>query len=169
MGAEEIRFLDWGVHPLLATEEKLLELVDQIREMRPDIVLTHWTPDRCYPDHSIAGELVVHACGQVGAVGLKMAHPPIPRPQIFFFETTYPLPEFNLFNPDTYIDITDVFEQKIKALQELAVTQAPLIDYYTECAIKRGRQARSFMRGKKEIVYAEAFVRRYPWVGSFFP
>lgn len=168
LGVADIRFNDWGDHPFLANEERLMVLVDQIREIKPDIVLTHWTPDRTYPDHSIAGEMVVHACLQVGAAGLKLDHPPTPCPQIYFFEATYPNSEFTAFNPTTFIDITDVYEQKMRALQELAVTQAFLPDFYSECAIKRGKQASRCLRGQT-IKYSEGFVRLFPWAGGFFP
>lgn len=167
LGAK-IDFLDWGDHPLVVDEERLTTLIDLIRKIEPHIVLTHWTPDPSYPDHSLAGELVVKACQLVGALGLKSMYPPIPRPQVFFFESTYPNSEFTNFNPDTYIDITDVFDQKMKALQELAATQEPLMDYYTSCAKRRGLQARGF-GSKRDIVYAEGYVRLFPWAGDLFP
>jgi len=168
LGVARIRFLDWDDHPLLASEERLLQLIDEMRGIGPDIVLTHWTPDPSYPDHSLAGRLATEACQQVSVPGLKTAHPPIPAPQVFFYEATYPYAEFTAFRPDTYIDITEVYDRKMRALKELAATQGVLPDFYAECATKRGREARGFS-GKQGIIYAEGFVRMYPWAGEFFP
>ena len=75
--------------------------------------------------------------------------------------------EYNEFNPDTFIDITDVFDIKREALKQLA-TQRVLADYYSEYGLRRGWQART-LKGNKSIRYAEGFVRFRPWVGKLFP
>jgi len=164
----KIDFLDWGDHPLVIDHERKLALVDLIRKIGPQFVLTHWAPDLSYPDHHVTGEAVAQACQLVGALGLKLTYPPIPSPQVLYFEATYPNSELTAFSPNTYIDITDVFDQKIEALRELAATQVPILEYYTSSAIRRGQQAREYS-GKREIVYAEAYVRLFPWAGQFFP
>ncbi|MGQ9630645.1 MAG: glucose 1-dehydrogenase [bacterium] len=166
LGAE-IRFLDWDESPMAIDEVKLLGLTDQIREMEPDIVLTHWIKDPTHPDHAIAGKAVVQACVIAHVPGRKLAHPPIPHPNVFFFESSVPMTEYNEFNPDTFIDITAFFELKMKALRELR-TQSALLDFYTDYGLRRGWQARS-ISGNPEIKYAEGFVRFRPWVGDFFP
>ena len=152
---------------MIVDEVKLLELTDQIREFRPDILLTHWTKDPTHPDHAATGQAAAQACVIAHVSGRKLAHPPVRHPQVFFFESSVPMTEYNEFNPDTFIDITEVFEIKLQALKQLE-TQSVLTNYYREYGLRRGWQART-LQGKSEIQYAEGFVRFRPWVGDFFP
>ena len=75
-------------------------------------------------------------------------------------------PEFFGFNPDTFIDITEDFETKKKAMM-LTNSQKYVIQLYCDRAELRGDIARRFS-GNKAIRYAEAFVRFFPYVGKKF-
>jgi len=57
------------------------------------------------------------------------------------------------FLPDHYVDITEVFEQKLEAVKTLA-TQPHLVELYTTCNRWRGIES--------GCQYAEAFVRAAP-------
>ena len=74
---------------------------------------------------------------------------------IDFFEPTIGTASRVGFVPDHYVDTTDVFEQKMRAVKTLA-TQPQLVDYYTICNRWRGLEC-----GRQ---YAEAFVRWAPKV-----
>ncbi|MCL4535924.1 MAG: PIG-L family deacetylase [Bacteroidetes bacterium] len=166
LGAE-IRFKDWGDYPLIIGKERLIELADEIRDAAPDIILTHWPKAPFNQDHAYATDAVIRACGLANAAGLKTDHPPRRWPAIYFFEAGVPWTEFEEFRPDTYIDITEVFDQKLRALRELK-SQQQLPEWYTNYALQRGLQARSFS-GNMEIKHAEAFARYRGWVGQYFP
>ena len=158
----EIRFLDWNDYPLFIGEERLLHLVDEIREFRPDVVLTHWRHDELNQDHQYTAEAVIRACSCAGAPGLKLAHRPTRWPSLFFFESGVPQTEFNGFNPDTFVDVTETFPKKIEALAQFKA-QPVLQDWYTQYGLRRGWQARSYS-GNSAIQYAEGFVRYRPRV-----
>ncbi len=164
LGAE-IRFLDWNDYPLFVDRERLLRLVDEIREWRPDILLTHWISDEFNQDHQYTAQAVVRACSCVGAPGLKTAHRPTRWPAVFFFESGVPQTEFNGYNPDTYVDVTEVFPVKLQALAELKA-QPVLGDWYTQYGLRRGWQARGYS-GNQAIQYAEGFRRYRPRVADW--
>lgn len=166
LGAE-IRFLDWDDYPLFIDRRRLLHLVDEIREMRPQIVLTHHRHEPVNIDHGTIAEAVVKACACASTPGHRSTYPPTRSPALFFFEAAIPLTEFEGFNPDVYVEITDVFDQKLQALRELKA-QPFLPEWYAELALRRGWQARS-LTGDKTIKYAEAFERFFPWVGDRLP
>ena len=89
-------------------------------------------------------------------------------PDVFLFETTIPHSEFNRFEIDTFVDISDTFAQKIEAVSQFEV-QPQLINYYTDCAQMRGRQATDWSRGRGVIAYAEGFKRYTPYLGKQLP
>ena len=164
----EIRFLDWDETLIVVGKEELLELTDEIRDADFDSVITHWLKDPTHPDHATVGEAVVKACVMAHAPGRALQHPHIDHhPEVFFFESSVPMTEYNEFNPDTFIDITGVFDLKKSALKELS-TQKELVDYYSDYGLHRGWQAR-FLSYDSKIKYAESFIRHRPWVGNFFP
>jgi 4-oxalomesaconate hydratase len=164
----DVRFMDWEDHPLFIGEERFYRLVDEIRSWKPQILLTHWSHDQVNQDHQVTSAAVVRAAVDCGrAVGLRTDYPAIPWPNVFLFESTIPLTEFQLFNPDTYLDITSVFDAKVRAL-ECFTSQKFLVPEYTDYAIRRAKQAR-YLSHDDKIKYAEGFKRFLPWVGQYFP
>jgi 4-oxalomesaconate hydratase len=161
----EIRFLDWDDYPLYVAKERLLAVTDQIREARPDILLTHWSGDPFNQDHEVASATAIRACSVAAAAGQRLAHPPARYPKVFLLEPSVPLTEFEGFNPDTYVDISETFEQKLRALREFH-SQPDLPDNYTLYARKRALQARA-LSGNPRIEYAEAFKRYRPRVAEW--
>lgn len=160
-----IRFLDWDDYPLFVDAERLLRLVDEIREWRPDILLTHWTSDELNQDHQVTAAAVIRACSCAGAPGLKRERPPTRYPSVFFFESGIPQTEFNGFNPDTYVDVTETFPRKLQALGEFRA-QPVLVEWYTQYGLRRGWQARTYS-GNSAIQYAEGFKRYQPRVAEW--
>lgn len=168
IGISEIRFFDYGDYPLIMDEQRIRKLTEDILELRPDVILTHWMKDPINPDHETAGKAAfcaVSAAGMRGAVPGKAPHF---IPDVFMFETTIPHSEFNRFEIDTFIDITDTFETKMEAVRQFKV-QPQLIDYYTSSAVSRGFQATDWARGRGTIRYAEAFKRLTPYLGCGLP
>jgi 4-oxalomesaconate hydratase len=158
----EIRFLDWDDYPLFIGEERLLRLIEEVREFRPDVVLTHWRRDELNQDHQHTAEAIIRACSCAGAPGRLTASPPVPWPRLYFFESGIPQTEFNEFNPDTFVDVTETFEVKLAALARFAA-QPVLVDWYTQTGLRRGWQARTYS-GNQSIRYAEGFVGYRPRV-----
>ncbi len=154
------RCLDLGDYPLTVTDAALAQLVELFREVQPDVVLTHTPLDPFNPDHPVACQAVQRARLLSAGAGVASAFERINPPDLYFFEPHQP--ELCGFNPNTFIDITPVIEQKVKAMQAMKA-QAYLQSYYTELASRRGNHARR-ISGMGEVKYAEALQRTLPWV-----
>lgn len=163
LGAE-IRFMDWDDHPLIFDKERLLKLVELLREFQPDVVLTHHSSDPLNLDHPETSRAIVWAlrCAQVP--GVMPGTKPTGRVKMCMFEPDQP--EFCDFKPDTFIDITDVIDRKQEAMSVVA-SQTYLVENYTARAQYRGYLAQR-ISGNKNVKYAEAFVRFEPYVGRQF-
>lgn len=159
LGADFYCF-DLGDYPLSisdATQERIAEL---FREMEPHIVLTHTPVDPFNPDHPVACQAVQKARLLASGAGVASAFTNITPPDLYFFEPHQP--ELCEFTPNTFVDITPVMDQKIKAMEAMQA-QSYLRGYYTELAGRRGNHARR-ISGMGEVKFAEALQRTLPWV-----
>jgi 4-oxalomesaconate hydratase len=154
------RCLDLGDYPLVITDAALEQLVALFRDLQPDIVLTHTPKDPFNPDHPVACQAVQKARLLASGAGVASAFERIKPPDLYFFEPHQP--ELCDFEPNTFVDITPVMEQKRQAM---AVIQAQryLQSYYIELASRRGNHARR-ISGLEEIKFAEALQRTLPRV-----
>jgi 4-oxalomesaconate hydratase len=159
LGAD-FRCMDLGDYPLKITDQAMNELVDLFRELEPDIVLTHTPVDPFNPDHPVAYQAVQKARLLASGAGVASAFKNIDPPDLYYFEPHQP--ELCEFNPNTFVDITPVMDQKRKAM-EFMQAQSYLQSYYDELASRRGNHARR-ISGMKEVKYAEALQRTLPWV-----
>lgn len=152
--------LDLGDYPLTITDSALEQVVELFREMQPDLVLTHTPLDPFNPDHPVVSQAVQKARLLASGAGVASAFRRISPPDLYFFEPHQP--ELCDFKPNTFVDITPVFEQKRKAM-EVMLAQSYLQDYYAELAARRGNHARR-ISGNNRVRYAEALQRTLPWV-----
>lgn len=168
MGVKEIRFFDYGDYPLCMDESRVRRLTADILAIRPDVILTHWRIDKINPDHEICARAVFQAVTAAGMRGALPDTEPHFIPDIFLFETTIPHPEFNQFEIDTFVDISDVMDRKMEAVK-LFKAQPQLVGYYEKCATDRGFQANDWSRGRRPIRYAEGLKRYTPYLGDQLP
>ncbi|MCW5603574.1 MAG: PIG-L family deacetylase [Burkholderiales bacterium] len=163
LGAE-LRCMDFDDHPMIIDKTRLLQLVAELHDFRPTLVLTHNDKDQLNPDHSETVRAYFWAlrCAQVP--GVMPETKPLGPVQTYMFEPQQP--EFSSFNPDIYIDITDVMDVKKKAMEAVA-SQAYTAESFISRAEYRGQLAQR-VSGDKSIRYAEAFQRFDPYVGKMF-
>jgi len=101
---------DAGVHN---TDETRAALVHEIRRLRPTVVLAPALGGR-HPDHRITAELVRDACFLSGLAKYAPGGAPAHRPRKVIHNLTY---REDHQKPTFVVDITEVFEQKMKAIQ----------------------------------------------------
>ena len=154
------RCLDLGDYPLTVDDEALGELTDIIRQTAPDVIMTHTERDPFNPDHPVASAAVQRARLLAAGAGVASAFPTVRPAELFFFEPHQP--ELCDFLPTTFVDITEVFESKQRAMEAMA-SQKYLQRYYAERAEHRANHARR-VSGEKHVQYAEAFQRVLPQV-----
>ncbi|MDA0196882.1 MAG: PIG-L family deacetylase [Bacteroidetes bacterium] len=94
--------------------EVRLQIIRKIREWNADVVIAPRSNDY-HPDHRYTGILVQDAAFMVGVPNIAADTPPLKKnPVFFYFQDNFERP--NPFRPDVAIDITDVFGQKVHAL-----------------------------------------------------
>jgi 4-oxalomesaconate hydratase len=148
---------DWGDSPLVIGAERELHLLECIRAFKPDVILSHWKDDIMHPDHAETTRAVIFASSYCGSGGIETASEPCRRPTLYMYETTSGTAPVSRFLPDTFVDITDVFDRKRDALKELAA-QPVLVGSYEVIGRYRAMEAGT-TAGMGGCKYAEAFVK----------
>jgi 4-oxalomesaconate hydratase len=159
LGAD-FRCFDLGDYPLEVDPPALARIVDLIRELAPDAIVTHTDRDPFNPDHPVAFHAVERARALAAGAGVASAFETVSPPELLLFEPHQP--ELCNFTPTTFLDITPVIDDKRKAMAEMKA-QSYLQTYYAQRAEQRGNHARR-VSGDREIRYAEAFQRVIPQV-----
>ncbi|WP_338602734.1 PIG-L deacetylase family protein [Sulfolobus tengchongensis] len=165
LGGVPIEFLDWGDHPLVINEERIIAIANYIRKYSPDIIITHGPDDKLRPDHVNTANAVLTAVRLAAIDGLKLDYPPVAEPKVFGFDPH--IGEQAGFYPHIYIDITDVYEMKQQAMNCLE-SQRSEMEYYSLRDQLRGLQTRRF-GWRSYYKYAEAFYMYSPIIGEDFP
>jgi 4-oxalomesaconate hydratase len=154
------RAFDLGDYPLVLDAVAVERLTDLIRELEPQVILTHAARDPFNPDHAVAYEATVQARQLASGAGVASAFKTIAPPELLLFEPHQP--ELCGFVPTTFLDITPVWSTKVAAMEAMGA-QGYLRQYYTERGEHRANHARR-ISGRSEIRYAEAFQREIPVV-----
>ena len=154
------RCLDLGDYPLEVAGDALTALTDAIRELAPEVIVTHTDRDPFNPDHPVAFAAVERARALAAGAGVESAFETIRPPALFLFEPHQP--ELCNFTPTTFLDITSVMDRKRAAMAEMKA-QKYLQEYYGQRAEQRANHARR-VSGNREIRHAEAFQRYLPQV-----
>ncbi len=162
LGAE-ITFFDLGDYPLRVDDEALFRLVDVFRAVQPAFVLSHSERDPYNADHPLAMQVTQEARIIAQAEGHKPGETVIGAPPVYAFEPHQT--EQCGWVPDTFLDITEVWDVKRRAIEAMA-GQEHLWAYYTRVAQQRGVQAKRNIgiTGSRQIEYAEAYMRLTPAV-----
>jgi 4-oxalomesaconate hydratase len=154
--------LDLGDYPLEIDGRALIAISDRIRDLAPDVLITHTDRDPFNPDHPVVFPAVERARGLAAGAGVPSAFDTVRPPQLYLFEPHQP--ELCNFTPTTFVDITAVMDKKVEAMAEMKA-QSYLQTYYAERAGHRGNHARR-SSGNREIEFAEAFQQVTPRVVS---
>lgn len=147
IGAEGKMFT-FGDNPLRMPPERIEMIAKEISDFNPNMILTHWHDERTHPTH--------HTTSLAALQAARLAQQA--KMDIRFFEPHLGRASHLGFVPEYYVNITDVFQLKIKALHKLA-GQPDLPSNYTIC-----NQWRALECGGKPfgVEYAEGFVRYAP-------
>jgi 4-oxalomesaconate hydratase len=160
LGAE-IEFFDLGDYPLRVSDEALMRLVDVYRDLLPSFVLSHSVEDPYNADHPLAMSVTREARIIAQAEGHKPGETILGAPPLYAFEP-HQTEQCN-WTPNTFLDITGVWDQKRRAIEAMA-GQEHLWHYYTRVALQRGVQAKRNIgiTAARNIEYAEAYEQLTP-------
>ncbi|OLO28121.1 hypothetical protein BTR23_18630 [Alkalihalophilus pseudofirmus] len=159
LGVSNIEFWDYPDYCFEISQDKVLRLAAGLRLYKPDLILTHHKKDILNPDHGNVGHFVNLACEVASGLGVEIegTKPGLDRTPVFGFEPH--VTEANDFEPDIFVDISEVIEVKREAMSCFEGKKA-LAKSYLERAALRGGNAKSF--GNRNCKYAEAFTMMYP-------
>jgi len=140
-------------------KEQRDKVVDVIRRVRPDVILTH-SPNDYMPDHVAVSRLVFDASFAASVPHYETSiNGAAAITPIFYMDT---LAGIN-FSPTEYVDITDTVELKLQMLNRHDSQirwmrdhdKIDFLEFVRICARFRGLQC--------GVMYAEAFTQCYAW------
>ncbi len=172
MGFTDVRFLTYTDSVLTLKEEIIEAIACLIREVRPHIVITSYPFENggIADQHAVTAQLTIYAINAAASVGRGDPHLPHRVAQVFFMATPSGLNRATILAaepigyPDVYIDISDVIERKIAALDCLKSQQ-----YDGAYARKRVEATDGCFGMFVGVPYAEAFMRYRPELHNYLP
>lgn len=169
-GVTDVRFLSYDDKVLQVTTELIVEVAKVIRDVRPHIVITHYPLENggVGSHHGNAGKIVMDSLHLAGSIDFDDPNPGWRVSQVFFMnpiEATFRMSSLSaepIAYCDYYVDITDVIELKVKALDMMVSQQydGAYARKHTECW---DGKAGHFMG----VGYAEPFITNRPEIGHY--
>lgn len=162
LGVHDLVCMDLGDYPLELTRADKDRLVDVIRAVQPRFMLSHSQYDPYNTDHMYATQVALECRMVAQAWGHNPGQKVLGAPQLYLFEPHQT--EQMGWKPDTFLDITPVWEKKRAAI-ECMEGQEHLWEFYTRVAQNR---ANHFTRnsggqsGGRNCRFAEGFQSMFP-------
>jgi len=132
--------------------EAVLKVVELIRKARPDVIFT-MSPEDYHGDHSNTGRIVVEATFAAGVPRILTKSPAHTPKRVYYCETAFGIG----FEPDLWIDISDVIDTKLKALRQHESQMQWLKKHHGIDFIEDTRVCSRFRGLQVGVRYAEAF------------
>lgn len=151
LGAEYYGNLGLPDQEVFVTNELVHQLTEVIREVIPDIVITHWERDY-HPDHNNTSIAVTRAVLAAVTPHYKTKTPAHWVQRLYYADTQNGLD----FEPDFWIDITDTVEIKLKAFAAHK-TQMEFLGLGGRDPLEISRVHARFRGIQANVKYAEAF------------
>ncbi|MFC4601787.1 PIG-L deacetylase family protein [Cohnella hongkongensis] len=136
----DVRFLSYRDGELPLDETVKFEVADIIRELKPDILVTHWSRSM-HKDHENAHFITKDARFYAAIPAFERELPYHPVKAVYFSENWE---DMYGFDPEVFIDIPDeAYEKWVKGLNCYAFARGetygfPYIEYYKALTIVRG-------------------------------
>ena len=162
LGVHDLISFDLGDYPLELTRDDKNRLVDVIRKVQPSFMLSHSQYDPYNTDHMYATQVALECRMIAQAWGHNPGEKVLGAPQLYLFEPHQT--EQMGWKPDTFLDITPVWEKKRAAI-ECMEGQEHLWEYYTRVAINRANHFKRNSGGQssgRDCKYAEGFQSIFP-------
>ena len=161
LGVDDVYFLGADDGILLVERDLIRRLAGLLRQIRPDIILTHYPleGDGQVRAHAVAGQIVLHAIQFACSVDPGDRTPPHRMAQVFFFGQGAASTRRGLWDArggytnDVFVDITDVIDKKFAAM-ECLVSQG-----YAGAYNRKRTESGDGSFGGNTVAYGEGFIR----------
>jgi LmbE family N-acetylglucosaminyl deacetylase len=161
IGIKEVRYFDYDDEPFIMTREAVLELGEYIREVRPDIMVTHHCTEYNHHDHPVVGDMVLRSSKAAQRWIEGSEREPHTVKRTYFFGVQYrrdtTMRGDTVLAPNFAVDITESIEKKVKALAafESQSFQGNYDEKWARERIEKIEGNWGFMNGVK---YGEEFI-----------
>lgn len=162
LGVHDLVSFDLGDYPLEMDRDAKFRLVDVIRKVQPDWMMSHSMWDPYNTDHMYATRIALETRMIAQAWGHNPGEKVLGAPQLYLFEPHQT--EQMGWKPDVFLDITPVWDKKRKAI-ECMEGQEHLWSYYTNVAQNRANHFKRNSGGQsggRDSKYAEGFQSVFP-------
>jgi 4-oxalomesaconate hydratase len=162
LGVHDLISFDLGDYPLEIDRAAKDRLTGVMRAVQPAFMLSHSQYDPYNTDHMLTTQVTLECRSTAQAWGHNPGEKVLGAPQLYLFEPHQT--EQMGWKPDTFLDITPVWDKKRAAIECMA-GQEHLWDFYTRVAQNR---ANHFTRnsggqsGGRDCKYAEGFQSIFP-------
>ena len=169
LGFDDLRDLGFEDDDLLLNREKVEAIAEVIREVRPDLLISHHPYETAgLKMHGTIGQAAVYATQLAQGTGRsrQVRH----RTPVHYFMNPIAYMGANTLEyagtarVDLYVDITDVIDKKVRALDCISSQY-----YGGPYSRKRGENEDGHFGNKAGVAYAEAFQRYTPMVRYTLP
>jgi 4-oxalomesaconate hydratase len=171
LGIADVRFFGYDDAVLTLREELIQRMAALIREVRPDVIVTHHPNElgEYGNHHAMTAQLVLNGIGAAHGVGMDDPNPPHRVAQVFFTTHALVMPSNVLsgplhWYPDVIVDITDVVEAKVRALDTMRSQR-----YGGDYARKTIEMVDGAMGSIGGVAYGEGFMTYHPDTSRLFP
>ncbi|NLN27003.1 MAG: PIG-L family deacetylase [Firmicutes bacterium] len=135
----DVRFLPYKDAEIPVNDEAKLMLADIIREVKPNVIVTHWKGS-IHKDHTACHHIVEDARFYAALPAIKRELPAHGVWSVFYSENWEDMHEFEV---DTYVDVTDAFDVWVEACNQYELLRGGIssfryMDYYKALATMRG-------------------------------
>jgi len=156
LAGAEFFWLGYDDEFLYDSPEVRRHVIDVLRQFRPDIILCPDKDRDYHPDHCRTGQIVWDTHVMPPVPNIVTTHPPAERvPEIWFYDTAAGIN----FEPDFYVDITEQWETKRKAV-ECHVSQNTWCQHMYGIPITYFAETQTRFRGYQcGCMFAEGFRR----------
>ena len=169
LGFDDVRDLGFEDDDVLVSQDKIEAIAAVIREVRPDVIITHHPYESGgFKMHGTVGQCTIYAwqLAHGAGRGRQRRHA---APIVYFMNPMAYVGNNSLeyagtCRADLYIDISDVIEKKVQALDQIASQY-----YGGPYSRKRAEIEDGHLGNKVYVAYAEQFQRFMPMVRYTLP
>jgi len=175
LGVSDVRFLGYPDDIPVIDKRIVSDIADVIGEIQPNVIITHWPYDSS-PAHAVATQMTLLAAETASTIRPGKPYAPsgggegVHAPQILYHASagrSNVLENLTIRIPTIIIDISDVFEQKSRAMNKFRSQ-----NYGEDSPMQRkvGESADANIHAiHSRVAYAETFVAHNPEVYDYIP
>jgi len=172
-GIKQTRYFGFDDEPFIPTRQVILAVAEYVREVRPDVILTHHPQEYGHPDHPLVGEVALRAlkAAERWLEGSTLPSHPIKR--VYFFGTQFRGICANLgaqvVAPDFVVDIARSIDKKKRAIASFHSQAYRGAQYEEKWVNERIERIEGYWGIMSGLKYAEEFIALTPQIVQSLP